>query len=95
MRFAQVTGVLHNTPGGYRIIVTLDTKHAVQTVRDELVPNLLTHDGRSDPEWTVDQLTQETIGTTLAEMGWEVVAEQTQPDSDAWGSPTASYLVRG
>ena len=37
MRFAQVTGVLHAEPTGYRIVVTLDTKSAVQTVRDELV----------------------------------------------------------
>jgi hypothetical protein len=79
----------------YRIVVTLDTKVAVTTVRDELIERLLVRNSLADPEWTVDQLTQETIGTTLAEQGWEVVAHQPQPVSAEWSPPTATYLVRG
>ena len=95
MRFAQVTGVLTTSSVGYRIVVTLDTTSAIQTVRDEPVPELLFHQGIADTDWTVDQLTQETIGTTLAEQGWEVVAHQPQPDSREWTPPMATYLVRG
>jgi len=95
MRFGQVTGVLHSVDSGYRIVVTLDTKSLIQSVRDELLPELLRHNGNADPEWTVDQLTQETIGTTLAEQGWEVVAYQPQQESSGWAPPMASYLVRG
>ena len=94
MRFAQVTGVLHVLDAGYRIVVTLDTKTAIRTVRDELVPHLLMHDGVLDADWTVDQLTQETIGTTLAEQGWEAVSQQPQLDLGEWMPPVASYLVR-
>jgi len=94
VRFAQVTGVLHSIDGGFRLLVTLDLKTAVQPVRDETVAQLLVHDGSPDPNWTVDQLTQETIGTTLAEQGWEVVAHQPQLESDEWAPPMSSYLVR-
>lgn len=95
MRFAQVTGVLHSVEGGFRIIVTMDNQASVQTVRDEFVPQLMMRNGEPDPDWTVDQLTQETIGTTLAERGWEVVAFQPQPELSGWTVPLVSYLVRG
>lgn len=95
MRFAQVTGVLYPDASGYRIVVTLDTRSGVQTVRDERIAELLIHDGEADASWTVDQLTQETIGTTLAEGGWEAVAQQPVAESDEWSPPVASYLVRG
>jgi hypothetical protein len=95
LRFAQVTGVLEAVEGGYRILVTLDSKSTVQTVRDEVIPGLLTHQGQPDAEWTVDQLTQETIGTTLAEAGWEAVAHQPQAEVDQWAPPMSTYLVRG
>jgi len=94
VRFAQVTGVLHALEDGYRIVVTLDTKTAIRTVRDELVPHLLMHNGVPDADWTADQLTQETIGTTLAEQGWEAVSQQPQQESGEWAPPMASYLVR-
>jgi hypothetical protein len=95
VRFAQVTGVLHSVDSGYRLVVTLDSRTAIQTVRDETVAHLLIHDGSPDADWTVDQLTQETIGTILAEQGWEVVAHQPQEASNDWSPPMASYLVRG
>ncbi|MEZ4505533.1 MAG: hypothetical protein R2848_06615 [Thermomicrobiales bacterium] len=52
-------------------------------------------DGKEDADWTVDQLTQETIGTTLAEEGWEAVAHQPCDESGAWSPPVSTYLVRG
>ncbi len=94
VRFAQVTGVLHSDRNGFRIVVTLDDTTSVLTIRDEFVPSLLTQRGTPNAGWTVDQLTQETIGTTLAEQGWEVVAMQPQPETDEWSLPLASYLVR-
>lgn len=94
MRFAQVTGMLTTGAIGFRLVVTLDTTSAIQTVRDEQVAELLFHDGKPDADWTVDQLTQETIGTTLAEQGWEAVAHQPQPESSEWTPPMATYLVR-
>ena len=95
MRFAQVTGVLHTTDTGYRIEVTLDTRTSLRVVRNEHVPDLMFRDGRADADWTVDQLTQETIGTTLAEEGWEAVAHQPCDESGAWSPPVSTYLVRG
>ncbi len=94
MRFAQVTGMLTPQSVGFRIVVTLDTTSAIQTVRDEHLTDLLLHEGKPDADWTVDQLTQETIGTTLAEQGWEAVAHQPQPESSEWTPPMATYLVR-
>jgi hypothetical protein len=93
MRFAQVIGVLYPDGSGYRLVVTLDMKSDIKTVRDERIARLMTLDGVSDPRWTVDQLTQETIGTTLAEQGWEVVAQQPNVERES-ALPIASYLVR-
>lgn len=95
MRFAHVTGVLHTTETGYRIEVTLDTRTSLRVVRSEHVPALLFHDGREDADWTVDQLTQETIGTALAEEGWEAVAQQPRDEASTWSPPISTYLVRG
>ncbi|MEZ4532211.1 MAG: hypothetical protein R2835_01550 [Thermomicrobiales bacterium] len=95
MRFAQVTGALHTTETGYRIEVTLDTRTSLRVVRNEHIPALMLLDGKEDADWTVDQLTQETIGTTLAEEGWEAVAHQPCDESGAWSPPVSTYLVRG
>ena len=75
--------------------MTLDTRTAVETVRDEPVPALMLRDGVPDAFWTVDQLTQETIGTTLAERGWEAISMAESDPSDDWRPPMAVYLVRG
>ncbi len=95
MRFAHVTGLLHTEADGYRIEVTLDTRKSVQVVRNERVPQLMLRDGKPDPYWTVDQLTQETIGTTLAEQGWEAFASTEGTRGEEWGPPTVVYVVRG
>lgn len=76
-------------------MVTLDTRRSVETIRDERIPALLLHDGLPDPWWTVDQLTQETIGTTLAEQGWEAIAVSESASSKPTGPPVAVYVVRG
>ena len=69
MRFAHVTGILFSDREGYRIEVSLDDRRTVVVVRDERIPDLLMRNGVPDPWWTVDQLTQETIGTTLGGTG--------------------------
>jgi hypothetical protein len=94
MRFAHVTGILFSDREGYRIEVSLDDRRTVVSVRDERIPALLTRNGVPDPWWTVDQLTQETIGTTLAEQGWEAVSETERPPATEFRLPTAVYLVR-
>ncbi len=95
MRFAHVTGMLWSEPEGYRIEVTLDDRRTIDIVRDEQIDTLMIRDGVPDPWWTVDQLTQETIGTTLAQLGWEAISEaERDPDATA-GLPTAVYVVRG
>ncbi len=64
MRFAHVTGILHAENGGYRFEVILDDRVTVETIRNERIETLMAQDCIADPAWTVDQLTQETIGTT-------------------------------
>jgi hypothetical protein len=94
MRFAHVTGILFPDRDGYRIEVSLDDRRSVETVRAEHIDELLVRDGASDPWWTVDQLTQETIGTILAEQGWEAISESELEDGGASGLPMAVYVVR-
>lgn len=95
MRFAHVTGILYSDVDGYRIEVTLDTRRSIETVRDERIDALLIHDGQPDPHWTVDQLTQETIGTVLAEQGWEAIAVSERDAVEDTDLPVAVYIVRG
>jgi hypothetical protein len=95
VRFAHVTGMLRADPEGrYRILVTLDTRSRVSTVRDEVIDRLMVHEGSPDPFWTVDQFTQETIGTTLAEQGWEAISLASGDSDDRTGPPVVVYLVR-
>jgi hypothetical protein len=94
IQFAHVTGSLIEDASGYRILVTLDDRAQVRTVRDERVETLLRRDGTPDALWTADQLTQETIGTDLAEEGWEALAAVESEDASAPGPTTVSYLVR-
>jgi hypothetical protein len=94
MLFAHVTGTLIEDEGGFRILVTLDDRARVRTVRDERLDSLLRRHGRPDALWTADQLTQETIGTDLAEEGWEAVAAVESEGASSPGPATVSYLVR-
>jgi hypothetical protein len=78
MRFGRVQG--HGrlvTDGGepmVSLVVMLDSSSSVTVVRDEAVP-WLAFGPDGDVVWQIDQLTQETIGTTLAEEGWEPFSE--------------------
>lgn len=94
MRFAHVTGILFSERDGYRIEVSLDDRRTIVAVRDERIPELMARNGTPDPWWTVDQFTQETIGTTLAEQGWEAVSEAERAPDAEFGLPTAVYVVR-
>ena len=94
MQFAHVTGIVIEDEHGYRLLVTLDDRARVRSVRDERLSSLLRHDGEPDLLWTADQLTQETIGTVLAEEGWEALAVVEPDDKTAPGPATVSYLVR-
>ena len=94
MRFAHLTGILHSEEAGYRIEVILDDRMTVEIVRNEHIETLMSLDGIADPDWTVDQLTQETIGTTLAEQGWEAISRGDDDERAGWGPPMARYFVR-
>lgn len=95
MRFGQVTGILHRQPDGYRIEVVLDTRTSVTTVRNEVIPELLLRNGERDAQWTVDQLTQETIGVDLALQGWEAIAQGDIAQDPNLDAPMVMYMVRG
>lgn len=94
MQFAHVTGTLFADDYGYVLLVTLDARTTVTTVRQERVSGLLRGPTGEDAVWTVDQLTQETIGTTLAEQGWEALAPADSRRNVPGGPPTVTYLIR-
>ncbi len=98
MMFMAIQGIGHWVEAGedraLRIVVTGDDRVRVVTLRDETVP-ALGGDFASDLDWQVDQYTQETIGVTLAEEGWEVfsiAATEVTRQSGPAASPV--YLVR-
>ena len=76
------------------ILVTGDDRTVITTLRDEAVP-VLAGERSADLDWQVDQYTQETIGVTLAEEGWEVfsTSERSGTPGQGPGSSTV-YLVR-
>ena len=99
MRFGRVQGHGRRLEEGSRTMVSfavmLDSGSSVRVVRDETVPWL----GFGPPEdvvWQIDQLTQETIGTVLADEGWEPVSEDSsvRGDSEDGLSHSAVYVVR-
>ncbi len=103
MRFGRVEGVV--TPvivDGcklLRLVVWLDTGTRIETVRDELLTPLRDVDTFADLVWHADQWTQETIGTTLAERGWEAIGAGDLPAADDPDEPgalprSAPYAVR-
>jgi hypothetical protein len=96
MRFGRVEGVVTPVETGgqplLRVIVWLDTGQRIETVRDETLPPLHPVLGYADLAWHADQWTQETIGTTLAERGWEVIGAGDFPD--ALDQPTPGSLPR-
>ena len=79
MRFARAQG--HGTleAGGRSItlVVALDFGNRSQVVRQESVP-WLEFGPEGDVAWQVDQYTQETIGTILADDFWEPISEDSR-----------------
>ena len=96
MQFAQVIGTIFAGESSYRIVVALDFRTRIETIRVETVDHLLTLNGVADLRWTIDQYTQETIGNDLALQGWEAIAEaqSRRDDVPQEGVASVSYLVR-
>src|SRR5829696_10583668 len=103
MRFGRVEGVV--TPieiDGHRhlhLVVWLDTGARLETIREEVLAPLRDIDGLADLIWHADQWTQETIGTILAERGWEAIGAGDLPAADDPDEPgalprSAPYAVR-
>ena len=103
MRFVRVEGVVEPVEQDgrtlLRLMVWLDTGSRIETVRDETLPPLRDIAAFADLVWHADQWTQETIGTTLAERGWEAIGAGELPAGDDAADPgalprSASYAVR-
>ena len=78
MKFARVQGhgrVIEGETGPtLSLLITLDDGRNVTLVREEAV-TWLAFGPAGDAAWQVDQYTQETLGTMLADEGWEVVSQ--------------------
>jgi hypothetical protein len=103
MRFGRVEGVvtpvIANGETLLRLVVWLDTGTRIETVREEVLAPLRDVDTLADLVWHADQWTQETIGTTLAERGWEAIGAGELPATDEPDEPgalprSAPYAVR-
>jgi hypothetical protein len=103
MRFGRVEGVVMpiEVDGRHllRLVVWLDTGRRLETVREETLSPLRTIESFADMVWHADQWTQETIGTTLAEQGWEAIGAGDLPVDDDASDPgrlprSAPYAVR-
>ena len=103
MRFGRVEGMVEPVEAEgqtlLRLVVWLDTGHRLETVREEVLTPLRGIDDFADLIWHADQWTQETIGTTLAERGWEAIGAGELPSADDGDEPgalprSASYAVR-
>ena len=103
MRFGRVEGVVTPVESDgqvrLRLVVWLDTGTRIETVRDEVLAPLRALEGFADLVWHADQWTQETIGTTLAERGWEAIGAGDLPSSSDADDPaalprSAPYAVR-
>jgi len=70
------------------LTVYLETGRRLDVVRDEVLPPLRPVAGAADLIWHADQWTQETIGTDLAEQGWEAIGAGELPQ------PVAGELAR-
>ena len=99
MRFGRVHGhgrrVMQGEEALVSLAVMLDAGSSVRVVRDESVP-WLPFGPDSDTAWQVDQLTQETIGTVLADEGWEAISEEPGQHGDSTDGlvHSAVYVVR-
>ena len=90
MRFGRVEGMVEPVEldgrSLLRLVVWLDTGTRLETVREEVLAPLRAVDAFADLVWHADQWTQETIGTTLAERGWEAIGAGELPADDEAGA---------
>jgi hypothetical protein len=102
MRFGRVEGtVTPMTTAGtlaLHLVVWLDTGRHIETVRDEVLAPLRQVNDFADLVWHADQWTQETIGTTLSEQGWEAIGAGEVPSGEEVDPRlvprSAPYVVR-
>ncbi|MBA3450114.1 MAG: hypothetical protein H0T18_02745 [Chloroflexia bacterium] len=106
MRFGRVEGVVSPIESDgrslLRLTVWLETSTRLETIREEILAPVRGIDTFADLIWHADQWTQETIGTTLAEQGWEAIAASDLPAADEVENGqepgalprSASYAVR-
>jgi len=98
VRFGRVQVVVTPTGEGdaLRLTVWLETGQRVETVREETLLPLRPVETFDDLVWHADQWTQETIGITLAEQGWEAIGAGDLPGEEdgAQLARSAPYAVR-
>ncbi|CAN5760715.1 hypothetical protein BH23CHL5_BH23CHL5_12490 [soil metagenome] len=99
MEFGRVLGRArlggHCADGQVIIEVTLETSRSTAIARSECVPMLDPPQGKESLRWQAEQYTQETIGTTLAESGWEAFSEgQEAHDRGPTDLSMVTYIVR-
>lgn len=99
MEFGRVHGRAtqdSSCPAGYlRVIVVLETRGEVRTVRDECLKFLGDEERLPDLPWNADQYTQETIGVDLAREGWEAISLNSElEDRGSTDRATVTYVVR-
>ncbi len=99
MRFGRVEGVVVPIEEAgetrLRLTVHLETGSRLEVVREETVRPLRPLRSAEDLAWHADQLTQETIGVDLAELGWEAIGVEQPPAREPGElARSASYAVR-
>lgn len=98
MMFGRVEGLVRRDvadPAAIHLTVTLEAGASFTVVRDEPVGVLRPIHGDADLIWHADQYTQETLGTQLAEEGWEVIGAGDLPtDAEDGLARSARYAVR-
>ena len=99
VRFGRVEGIVEpfeeNGETRLRLTVYLETGSRLSVVREAVVRPMRPLTSVDDVLWHADQLTQETIGTDLAEDGWEAigVGDAPAPEPGALAKSPA-YAVR-
>ncbi len=99
VRFGRVEGIVEpfeeSGETRLRLTVYLETGSRLTVVREAVVRPLRPLATAADLLWHADQLTQETIGTDLAEEGWEAIGagEAPLPEPGALAKSPA-YAVR-
>ena len=99
MRFGRVEGIVEPVEEGgetrLRLTVYLDTGTRLSVVREAVVRPLRPLETTDDFLWHADQLTQETIGTDLAELGWEAIGAGDAPPPEPGAlARSPAYAVR-